>query len=529
MSKSCRTCPSFVPSAEADSVYTKSPGGDTCIRFGRMLSRPNQTEDSNLRVCEAFATTCPAHDEPRPVGAAVPDVFAAQVSIGDPVAIQRAAQNPPSPTERPSSCFNCSNFVPPDVVRTELGWLMGACAAQGRLIFPTRYPAEAGDCVSGFEGPHRSTTSGMILMPQYEGVAQPIRVKAREYVLADEVARHSVDPRDYETDRTVTAAERSNHVRAWREVADPEGLHDSIMVPIFDGEALLRTYCPQTDHAGCDHDPRSSYGGHRPDLYVDHQGLLYDYAVELFELDETPLLIGPAGTGKTETGGWLAYLVDLPFNRYSVSKGSEVFHFEGEPGLVPNPENPGSTISVFNLARFAKNYSLPGVNIVDEPNLKTDIYEFLRPALDGAKQLIVNGMRLKRTPYTFLLAAQNPVGDPLYVGTEPMNAADLDRVSPFYYDLPTPDVERDIIRKHCADGGYNIDSLTLDKIMQVASDLRSQIKHDALPIAWGLRSQIKVARKTKYYSLEKAYRRAVVDGLDADLMDVVLMSVRSVA
>ena len=55
------------------------------------------------------------------------------------------------------------------------------------------------------------------------------------------------------------------------------------------------------------------------------------------------------------------------------------------------------------------------------------------------------------------------------------------------------------------------------------------IEDGTLALAWGLRSQIKVARKTKYYSLEKAYRRAVLDGMEPEVVNSVMGIVRGVA
>jgi len=516
MSKSCRTCPSFVASLDAATVYVKSPNADSCARHGRILSRPDQLDAVNERICETFGSSCADHGESRP--SLITKVLVAEVAVGDPVAIRRRG----TLTEQPASCVECEHLVPAEVVQRELGWTLPLCASQGRLIFPNRVVQEAGDCGVGLRGINRDTTDGVRLMPEYDlgpGSVIGLVLQPRDFVITEEMERHAVDPRAYVTDKPVTDDDAAECIRAWRQINDPEGLHDPVFMPIFDGEKL------------CGFDPRSSYGSHRPDLYIDHQGVLYDAVVEMFKFNMTPLLIGSAGTGKTEFGCFLAYLMDLPFTRLSVSKGTEDYHFAGEKVLETDPIT-GTPITVWKPGRFTEKYDKPGVIIVDEPNMKADIYAFLRPAFDSAKQLVLDaaqGLTVTRGRHTYLLAAQNPEWDPTNVGTEPMAAADIDRVCPIWFGLPEDHVERAIIRKHCADGGYEIDNATLDKLMSVAGTLRTMIADGALPIAWGLRAQLKVARMTQYFSFEKSYRRALLDGMEPGTVDVVLGAVRSVS
>lgn len=511
--KSCRTCPSFVPADEAGTVLGKATQADVCVRFGRILSRPGNTPAQDEGIAVTVAAKCADHGAPRPTGR---PKIAAQVGIGDPIAIDRTAKRGPVPAiEKPNNCTGCVNFVPAPVVRKELGWALPMCALKGRLLFPKDLGDEAAECGVGYSGMCRDTADGVILLPEFDNNSALSQASGAATVAA---SAPKIDPRDYVTDKPVSDEEAAACIKAWRRLDNPEG-GDPVYLPIFDSKKLY----PLMD------DVRDTYGQHRPDLYVDHQGLVFDLAVEMFELDETPLLVGEAGTGKTEILCHMAYLMDLPFIRISVDKGTEAWHLKGESKLVTDEH--GNPSTVFVAGRFTEWYQQPCVICVDEPNLKNDIYEFLRPATDSAKQLVVDdaqGLKVERDPYSFLGLTQNPPS-PLYPNVEPMAWADSSRVTPIRVHMPTDAVERQIISARCAEDDYEISVATLDKIMQVATDLRALARDGALPMFWGIRDQIKVARKTKRYSLEKAFRRAVVDGMEDEVAEIIMGVVRSVA
>ena len=531
----CRGCPSFVPSAQSGAVFGRATQMDMCQRYGHVLSRPGNPDSADEKLCETFASTCPS------LGHAAPDnvVLLAQVALPDPALIMRATgRGPVAATDKPNACTTCEFFVHPKIVRDELGWTQPMCALKGRLLVGTNLVAEASACDQGYTGTPRTTTDGMTLMSQYDTTgAFAGATSATPVAMSKRITNHRVDPREYETDRPVSEDDANyNCIRAWRRIDSTEPGKEPIYLPIFDGERL------------CGFDPRKTYGSHRPDLYIDHQGLLYDLAVEMYQLNETPVLIGPAGVGKTEIGCWMAYMMDLPFYRLSVKKGTEAWHFIGEAKLetkeveveVLDPVTGEKKIvhdvrqvTEFHRGRFAEHYDKACVIMVDEPNLEQTIFELLRPVFDSAKQLTIDedqGFTIAQHPFCFPMCSQNPADDPIYVGAEPMSAADLDRITPIQVGLPPEAIERQIIVERCADDDYQIPVETLDKIMQIAGDLRRMIGEEgSLPISWGIRAQIKVARKTQYYGLPKAYRRALVDGLDRDVVDTVMSVVHTVA
>ncbi len=523
MSKnSCMSCPSAMTDAAMTRNYNGSLGCSYCPTTGAVLSIRRHSPEEALRLLETIAESCPSHGDPSmvpPSGGGINTE--AIIAVGDPqISIKMATLGSSVPEiDKPISCTSCAWYVPSPVVQAELGYTAPLCAAKGKLMFTRNLLREAANCGSGINGVSRETTDGIILMPRYATPKQVFVASqtSKSVDHAAEASRHTVDPRQYVTDKPVTPEDDAECIRAWRQVNDPEGSKPPVFLPIYDGQKL------------CGFDPRDTYMSHRPDLYFDHQGLLYDLAVEFVMLHETPLLIGGAGTGKTEMSCWIAYMMDIPFTRCPVDKGTEAFYFIGETHLVVDPVS-GSQITEFRPGSFIKAYSKPGVIDVDEPNLKQEIYEFLRPATDRSTSLKVDaaqGMMVERGKATYLIFTQNPADDPLYIGTEPMSAADIDRISPIYVELPSREVESRIIRTHCADDGYDIPEVILDAILDVAEDLRRMIAEGSLPIAWGLRAQIKVARKTRYYSLTKSYRRAVIDGMEDSVVQAIMGIVSS--
>lgn len=501
-------------------TYGTTLGCSFCPTTGKVLNGPvGFGQLDHEKLWETTAEACPSYGANPPQSSEMKSD--AVIAIGDPgISVTLSQKGNIASIDRPMSCTACQWFVPADVVTDELGYQTPMCAAKGKLLFARNLVREAANCGSGLNGSNTRTCLGVILNAEYvkvqaPWVPMPVAVVVDLVIEAD---KHSVDPRLYVTDRPVTPEDEIRCIRAWRAVADPEGLRSDKFLPIYDGTKL------------CGFDPRTTYGGHRPDLYVDHHGILYDLVCELAR-NETPCFNGGAGTGKSETGPWLAWLMDLPHERIDIKKGYEASHLTGQGNLVTDPTT-GTPITVFTKARFSATYDKPGITTINEPNLAGECFEVLRPIFDNAKQFGMDEASgqapIERHWARYILIAQNP-NDPMYVGTEPLSAADIDRLSPVKFELPSEAVERQIIRRHCDDAGYAITDDMLDKIMLVAHDLRGMIEEGTLPIAWGLRAQIKVAKKTQDYSFEKAYRRAITDGLEDAVANMILPSVKSVA
>lgn len=521
-SKSCLTCPSCIHAADVPVHFKKAvTNADVCLRTGNILSRPGQSDSENERIKIEFAAKCPMYGEAQPAKA--PAFLTAQVGIGDPEVIGRMASMVVDPADRPTTCAGCANFIPSDVIHTELGWNLGMCSAKGRLLFAKNMTDEAASCGVGLKGTPRDNTVGVILFPEYDMQSSLVGVSVSRSSGPRDYNKDRVDPRTYVTDKPVTDDDRDACIRAWRRVIDPEGMRQDLFLPIFDGLEL------------CGFDPRTTYGNHRPDLYIDYQNLLYDltalmHGSDEVANDETPLLIGGAGEGKTEAACWYAWLMDLPFHRIPVRGDSEARELVGTTQLLID-EATGLQVTRFVPGRITRHFGTPCVLDVDELNMSSEIAALTRPMFDSARQLFVEeaNLMIEKSGYCFPILTQNPSDDPKYVGTQPLSAADWDRLMPIVMIRPPENVEREIILTHMVDAGVKLPTKTLDQIMQIATDIRALIDNGTLPIAWGLRAQIKVARASAFFSLEKAYRRALVDGMEAEQADLVLAVVRSVA
>jgi dynein-related subfamily AAA family protein len=533
---SCSDCTYAVPAAVTRETFNKvDVGAPLCYRHGHILDRPGAGQTTTVYIQNKRAEKCGEFTKSVDqtfIGAngRLDPAKAAQVSLNvclpDPDVDMTNASN----GVKPPTCGSCRNYVEPMAVQRDLGWRVGMCAGTGRLIPSHRLVHEASNCAYGDQGAPRDDTSGLELTSWFDVMStiNMARGSRSKWTVNDHIAKHSIDPRTYESDIPVDEMAQRKGIRAWRSVADPDGLKPDRYLPIFNGAAL-----------GAGVDPRNTYVGYSPHLYEDHAGLLYDIACEVWPANstfdnigmkkETPLLIGQAGLGKTEFIVWCAYLMDLPVHVFTVNKRTEVGHFAGEKTLTVDPAT-GQSIVTFEPGDFLRVMQTPCWMLVDEPNLQQEIMEFLRPITAGQTRIIVQGANEQpfvRHPFNFMALAQNPDDDPIYVGVEPLNAADKDRLTPIEFNLPDERIEAEIIRKRCASQGYDIDAVTLNKIMQIAKELRGLIKDATLLIPWGLRTQIKVALKTQHYSLTKAYRRAGIDGLDPNTADLVMKAVET--
>lgn len=511
LNRSCTNCPSFLKPEESVSKFKKSVGSPVCGRYGHVLGKPGLKAPQADKLARHFAQKCPAYGEPMPP---VPLETKFAVTLPDPEVI--TAPIDPVARDRCSSCAMCKNFIRDDVVSDELGWNAGLCAAKGKLILPNRQTYEARDCEYRqypVNGTTRRTTTGLHLLPEYEDAfnlnVDPVRAFFKN-------KDNFVDPKDWPTEKDVSERDKQQGIRAWRKIRDQEGTGNEVFLPIYDKAFFSEPEYAKVPQAGDDEHAES---------YVDHNNCVYRLAVLWTQLDETPALWGKAGVGKTELMRHMAWMMQLPFERISITGSTELDDLAGRMRFSP------SEGTYFQYGRIAKAWTKPCVVVFDELNAgQPDVLQFCRPMFDNSKQLVLDmneNEELDRHTDCYIGLAMNPAWDPLNVGTMQIGAADADRLIHIYMDLPPSVLEREIIRTRVGFDGWEIDDNRLDMLMAIATDIRGLTDDQTLPISWGIRPQIKVARALRWFDTLTAYRMAVGDYLDPEQQQILLDQVKA--
>lgn len=491
---------------QVPSKFRKSTGGPMCGRYGTPLLRPGQANgrEEEEAVLEYQASKCDAYGEELP-----PVPLERRFAVSLPMPTMRNQESGPE-HETCMSCASCTKFAPADVVEDSLGWATGLCAARGMLVPSNMQTRNAAGCEFKRLGPVLDSIEDLVLFPQYKsGFNMPDKVA--QFIEAS-TAR---EPSTYVTDQPVTDEHRASGIIAWRRIDEPNGKR-FVHLPIYSIEHFSESDQKLIPRTGDDE---------HPELYIDHFGGVYMAAVCWSELDETPDLIGKAGTGKTELGRHLAWLMQLPFRRVSITGSTELddlagkMHYNKEKGTY------------FEYGRLPKAWKSAGVICIDEPNTgQPDVWQFLRPLTDNSKQLVLDvneGETISRHDDCYMFMAMNPAWDPINIGANEIGDADVNRLFHIYVPEPPEDVERSIIEARVALDGWRIERADLDMVMGIAHDIRALIDEGGLSISWATRPQIKVARALRWFDPVNAYKRAVADYLEPEARDSILDIVRS--
>ncbi len=231
----------------------------------------------------------------------------------------------------------------------------------------------------------------------------------------------AADPSEYPTDKEITPEDEKNGIRAWRRISNPAVSKEAsthTFLPIFRADF----FSPE-DQAII---PKTGSDEH-PELYRDHGGLVYDLAVMWQELDETPALWSEAGLGKTEMYRHLAWLMQLPFERFSITGRTELDDLAGRTEYTPEKG------TFFTPGRLVRAWGKPCVICLDEPNTaNAEVWQFLRPILDNSRQFVLDmnkGETIVRSDSTYLGMAMNPAWDMNNLGVDALADADVSRKS----------------------------------------------------------------------------------------------------
>lgn len=506
--RSCRDCPSYLEPDKVVSKFKKSIGSPMCGRFGIVLGKPGGSNRQTDKLSQYYAPNCDSYGLDLPP---VPIEKRLLVALPIPEAMSPASDL--SMRDMCKSCLNCRKFISEETIASELGWTSGLCTAKGKLILPTQSVYEARACPMREFGAIRHDALGVHLLPEYEDAFQLAVEPVAAYF---KNKGNLVEPQDYPTDKEVSEEESDSGIRAWRRVPDPTGSGNEVFLPIYRIDFFSPEEQAKIPHAGDDE---------HPELYVDHFGGTYLAAVAWTELDETPAAWGEAGVGKTELYRYLAWLMCLPFERISITASTEVDELIGKMMFTPDRG------TWFQYGRLPLAWTKPCVLVLDEPNVgPVEVWQILRPLTDNSKQMVVdvnNGQRLSRHTDCYLGLAMNPAWDVKNVGALPISDADANRLFHVYIDLPPESLEREIIINRVKTDGWEIDSERLDMLMGVAADLRALAKDNELPLTWGIRPQIKVARALRWFDPITAYRRAIADYLEPTAQETLLDAVRA--
>lgn len=430
-----------------------------------------------------------------------------------------------------TNCGDCRHFIP--AVNSEAVWGINApvCAALGVVIKPTRVDEQGKACSHSerIESPAATQISLNVkdvdtrVMDEYR-VIESSKVEAA-VVAAPQGGRHhfAIDPRSWQTERPVTKSDVALGIKAWRRFTDPKGRGGDIFAPILDWQALGLP------------DPRTTYGKAKPELYVDHSGLLYRMAALTFGsfnpgvgLSMTPALLGEAGTGKTEAFIALAYLLDAPFTRIQFTGESDRFDLEGSLQV-----RGGET--VFQDGVLTAAYERPGVLLLDEPNAAPDsLWFLLRPVLDAMGQFTiasseatdhtgkkVGGRVVRKHPLAFIGAAMNPP-DFKYRGARELSQADWERLAVLRLELPDESVEREIIKLQLDADGIKVKPSSLDSLMGIASEIRALYNEGGIEIPWGVRQNVRVAKLLVAFTLQDAFRVGCTSRLSPETESLIM-------
>jgi len=504
---SCRTCPSFLAADKVVTKFTKNIGAPMCGRYGIVLSKPNLPVHQENKLLRHFASKCDAHGEPLPPE---PKEKRQLVALPDPAV---RIEGDPVKRDACESCASCSKYLKPLAVAREFGWTEGICTAKGKLLLGNKLRIEARTCPYRELGAPRDDAHNIHLLPEYDDAfglsTDPIRAyyKSRE---------NFIEPHEFPTDKEVSEEEAEGGIRAWRKIVDPAGSGNETYLPIYDVKFFSAEEQAKIPKTGDDE---------HPELYVDHFGGVYLAAVAWTELDETPSAWGESGVGKTELFRHLAWLMCLPFERMSITAETEVDELVGKMLYDPHKG------THFQYGRLPRAWSKPCVLVIDEPNVgPPEVWQCLRPLTDNSKQLVLDmneGERIARHEDCYLGMAMNPAWDVKNIGAVQISDADANRLFHVYIEPPPEILEREIIKARVALDGWEIDQGRLDLVMNIAKDIRALVNDGVLPITWGVRPQIKVARALRWFDPLTAYRRAIGDFLEPEVQQKMLDQVRS--
>lgn len=512
--KTCMQCPNRITDQKQIRTLVKRPvGAPVCSAFGHVLESNEQSEDDKKEAAFAFAQNCDKFGEEVPVQLIAKPTM--RVAEPDPEILANAHPEP-VPVQ---TCHGCIHLIQHNVIYDRFGWPLTLCRAKGKLVVDGFQ--EAKGCPWALPGTNSTDASSVVLRPELRPgfVADP----DREF---NELVKRGfgVDPRTYETDKEVTEEDYANGIRAWRNLEDPFGSKQIIPLPIFRNDFFTEEEQLMIPAAG---------SARHPELYVDYSNLTWRFAVEGWTLGNTLFIQSEPGLGKTDFVYYLGWLMQLPVTRLFFTDKIEWDDIYGK--LVLQTGN-----MIWQDGRYTAAIRRPGLVIVDEPNMALpEVVATLRTTAEQERSLFLDaGISVKEDgtidrlklivplhKFAFPIWCANPSWDPRNIGTKQLAAADISRLSPAVVEPPPPSIERRIIKTHCKSvDGWDIPDDLVRDLLKVSEDIRTMSKDGEFPGTWGIRENVKVARKLRYYPFEEAFRMAALNHFEPEVRAMVIES-----
>jgi MoxR-like ATPase len=524
---SCITCPAYMDPQRQTSVIGTNVGSATCGKKLLTIGRPGSKSEKTAPAL--LASKCADFNKPAVLqnGQNIPIEYT--VAFPDLVAQSQVADRPESVRD----CQDCDNFVPERVVEKGTGWSAGFCRAKGSLLLTDRlgmYPKTCDFRSVSRGGRHFSSRWDELSITLFPELMDPVNRADPKFILKRLREGNFDDPREFQNpDKKVSPVAANLGIRAWRRIDDQSGFGPSVWLPVFDIQTIKpESVPPWWDlNAELAKIPQIEHD-ERPHKYIDHANLVYLTTVMWVKLGLTPALWGPAGVGKTEFFRHIAWLMQLPFERVAITASSEIDDIAGK--MMYSPERG----TYFHLGRVSRAWAKPNVLDIDEPNTgPPEVWQFLRPLTDNAKQLVLDqdeGQRITKHLAAYLGMAMNPAWDNRNTGIAELADPDASRLMHITLDLPPEEIERGIIEQTLIDDrwqpGAELDK-TVDTLMKVAKDLRQLSAEDTIPISWGIRNQLAVARVKRYMTWRMAFRVGAADALEPAAREIVMDTVSS--
>lgn len=492
--KSCRTCPSYLDNEDTiRSRFGKSMGVPMCGRYGHILGRPGEPDNDEITV--HFASKCPDHNNAMSM-----KPLTVNPLVVEPVE-EVLAKGPTG--DEVGTCNACTNCVNQGTVMQEVGFPLSICKAKGALILKPL--TECKGCPWASPGTASMDAESLILQPHLQvGFKVPDEAKLIAVMGSD---MKIIEPSTYKSDLPVSDEDAQCGILAWRKFIDPE-TGNAYHLPIFNREFFTEEEQTRIPITGTEFGRTG-----RPEAYVDHANLLFAFLKDDYTLSETLCLVGAPGNGKSQFGIWLAWLMQVPFERFAIRPDMDVDEFLGHPRINKDGDFWAEGVFPTRIIR-------PGVGVSDEINAAPDPVKFMyRAFMDTGAVRIPYGEAPMRTrhDYFFHLLTMNPAWDARNIGTLQDADADSQRVSYVWVPEPPEPVLKHILRERCMVDGYEIPDKVLDAIIKISADIQA-MSGNGYPGTWGLRQDIKVARKTNHYGLVNAYKRAALDALEPDVV-----------